>query len=86
MQSEYADPLGSPNRGCTMYAVLIYNQRVRADVKENRPQHILSERWAEEQMHEVCADSEADARRIASDRFPESEGFVITRIERAPMH
>ena len=83
MPAEQADTLLSPHLGCTMYAVHIYNKTVREQVKENQPSHMHSERWAEEQMHEVCADTAEEARNIAAARFPEDEGFIITSVERA---
>lgn len=83
MPAQQADTLHSPHLGCTTYAVHIYNKTVREHVKMNEPHHMHSERWAEEQTHEVCADSAEQARSIAAGRFPESEGFVITSVEAA---
>jgi len=83
MPAQQADTLHSPHLGCVTYAVHIYNRTVRERVKQNEPSHLHSERWAEEQMHEVCADSPEEAREIAASRFPESDGFVITSIQPA---
>jgi hypothetical protein len=80
MSPRQADTLHSPRLGCTTYAVLIYNRTVRARMKENKPNHLHSDRWAEAQTHEVCADSVEDARRIAAARFPAGDGFVITDV------
>lgn len=86
IQPEKADPLHSPRRGGTMYAVFIYNREVRDCVKDNEPHHTLSERWAEVQTHEVCADSAEEARELAQRRFPVRDGFVITGVREAVMH
>ncbi|MGC2856474.1 hypothetical protein ACM64Y_13455 [Novispirillum sp. DQ9] len=83
MNGDHADPLHRPRGGCETYAVHIYNRDVRARVKENRPHHILSERWAEEQTHEVVAHDEREARAMAERRFPSTQGFVITTVSRA---
>lgn len=83
MVGENADPLHCPRSGCSTYTVYIYNKDVRAKLKENRPHDMLSERWAEVQPHEVTAHDPDEARRLATDRFPVREGFVITEIFRA---
>lgn len=83
MPAHQADTLHSPRLGGTTYAVHIYNKAVRESVKKNEPSHMHSERWAEEQTHEVCANTVEQAREIAASRFPESDGFVITSIEPA---
>lgn len=83
MPGDHADPLHRPRGGCEKFAVHIYNSDVRQTVKENRPHHILSERWAEEQTHEVVAKDERQARAMAEQRFPAAQGFVITTVNRA---
>jgi hypothetical protein len=83
MPAHHADPLHRPRGGCKAFAVHIYNKDVRQTVKENRPHHILSERWAEEQTHEVVAKDERHARTLAEQRFPSHQGFVITTIDPA---
>lgn len=83
MPGEQADPLHCPRGDCATYSVHIYNSDVRHTVKENRAHHTLSERWAEEQTHEVVAENENEARTLAAQRFPATEGFVITSVERA---
>lgn len=83
MTGDHADPLHRPRGGCDTYAVHIYNRDVRQRVKENQPHHILSERWAEEQTHEVVAADEREARALAAQRFPAKDGFVITTVSRA---
>lgn len=83
MPGENPDPLHRPRSGCATFSVHIYNSDVRATLKENQSHHMLSERWAEEQTHEVVAQSAEEARAIAAQRFPAKDGFVITAVNRA---
>lgn len=82
MSEKHADPLSCPRGNCTTFAVHIYNADVRQRVKENRPHHTISERWAVPQAHEVVAQDASEARRLAELRFPPQQGFVISAVER----
>ncbi len=71
------DPLDCPRTGCRAFEVQLYNQVVRALVKENREHRDFDDRWADLNRQMVQAHDADEARRIASRRYPPEEGFVI---------
>lgn len=66
-----------------VYLVTIYNKVVRALVKENQTHTFYSDLWADAHTQDVTAETEAEARSIATHRFPPEDGFVIEHIEPA---
>ena len=62
------------------YEAAIYNQEVR-DLLTNGQRHKeLEDIWADLQFIEVSATSRDQAMRRLQTRYPESRGFVITRV------
>lgn len=72
-----------PILGSTVYEVAIYNKDVRALVKENQSHSFFDDHWADEQVRDVTARDELEARELMAARFPPSDGFVITDIHPA---
>ncbi len=66
-----------PNEGQAIYEVSIYNQEVRALVKENQSHYFFDDQWADIQVHDVTAIDELEARKLIAERFPPDDGFVI---------
>ena len=79
---------GNPNStlaACVMasewpYEIVVYNRAVRARVEKGFHHRNLADSWAEVQHIDLTAKDAADARRKATIRFPESEGYVIDEI------
>ncbi|EKV30047.1 hypothetical protein C882_0128 [Caenispirillum salinarum AK4] len=82
--TEHADPLNVPRQGCCKFSVAIYNANARDALKENRPYDVYDEKWAEERNVEVVADTADEARAKVLEQHPESEGFVVTGVEKLP--
>lgn len=75
-------PFGHQN----IFEVTLYNKEVRALVKENQSHLLFEDHWADPQVRDVVADSEAEARDVISNRFPEDAGFVIEDVHRCTEH
>lgn len=82
--TEQADPLNVPREGCCKFSVAIYNANARDALKENRRYDVYDEKWAEERHVEVTADTEDEAKSKVLAQLPESEGFVVTGVEKLP--
>lgn len=74
------DHIFETNDGQLAFEVRIYNQEVRQLVKDNRHHELFDDQWADCHRHGVYAVSEDEAKSIAEDRFPSSDGFVIEDI------
>ncbi len=72
--------LHKPANGENVYEISIYNKEVRSLVKENQSHDDFGDHWADSKLHDVVAMDEDEARRIADERFPESDGFVIEAV------
>lgn len=75
--------LHQPMAGCTVYEVTIYNKDVRALVKDNKSHSHFDDHWADAQVRDIEAMTEAEAREKISERYPPLEGFVIEGIQPA---
>ncbi len=62
------------------FEVFLYNAEVRAAVKDNRSHDLFGDHWADVQIHDVMAESEDQARRLISDRYPPEQGFVVQQL------
>ena len=62
------------------YEVMIYNRVVRARVEKGFHHRSLADDWAEVQHIELTAEDPEHARRKATARYPESQGYVISEI------
>ena len=62
------------------YEVVLYNRDVRALVKDNQSHEVLGDHWADTQIHDVMAESEDQALRLISHRYPPEQGFVVQRV------
>ena len=62
------------------YEVSIFNKEVRALVKENLSHRFYEDRWADDQVLDISAHDEGEARRLMAERFAPEEGFVIERV------
>jgi hypothetical protein len=72
--------LHKPLDGENVYEISVYNKEVRSLVKENQSHKHYDDHWADCQLHDVVAADEAEARRLADERYPESDGFVIEAV------
>lgn len=74
--------LHKPQNGEHVFEVSIYNKEVRSLVKENQSHGVYDDHWADCHPHDFVAADETEARRMASARYPESDGFVIQDVRR----
>lgn len=72
--------LQMPTNGNQVFEVKIYNREVRSLVKENLSHSIFDDHWADAHVHDICAQTEAEARSVMMRRFPSEDGFVIENI------
>ncbi|MEQ8667472.1 MAG: hypothetical protein RIC16_17260 [Rhodospirillales bacterium] len=63
------------------YEIGVFNQIVRDRMKEGETHRFLKDEWAETHYFDVNASSEEAARRKITDRYSESEGYVIVSVE-----
>ena len=66
--------------GRNAYEVSIYNRDVRAAVKGNQSHILFGDQWADLQFQDVHAQSETEARKLISRRYPPDQGFVIEEL------
>ena len=66
--------------GTNTYEVSIYNRDVRAAVKGNESHIFYGDQWADLQFQDVQAQSETEARKLISRRYPPDQGFVIEEL------
>ena len=66
--------------GRNAYEVSIYNRDVRAAVKGNQSHILFGDHWADLQFQDVQAQSETEARKLFSRRYPPNQGFVIEEL------
>lgn len=69
-----------PTAGTQIFEVTIYNKEVRSLVKENQSHLFFDDQWADDHIHDVLAENEAQARALIAERFPPDDGFVIDAI------
>jgi len=62
------------------FEVFLYNRDVRAAVKENRSHDLFGDHWADVQVQDVMAESEDQAKRLISNRYPPEQGFVVQQL------
>ncbi len=72
--------LRQPTEGHQVYEVAIYNQEVRALVKQNQSHRFFDDHWADVQLHDVLARDEGEARALIARRFPPDDGFVVEKV------
>ena len=66
--------------GRNAYEVSIYNRDVRAAVKGNQSHILFGDHWADIQFQDVQAQSETEARKLMSRRYPLDHGFDIEEL------
>jgi len=64
------------------FEVAVYNKDVRRLLKEGRKHRDLKDDWADMHYIDVKADDVAAARTKISQKYPESQGFVIDNVVR----
>ena len=69
-----------PTAWTRIFEVTIYNKDVRSLVKENQSHLFFDDQWADDRIHDVLAEDEAQARALVAERFPPGDGFVIDAI------
>lgn len=75
--------LNLPNDGYRIFQVSLYNEEVRL-LAERKKRHCFFDRgWATEQVRDVVARSEAEARALIQERFPPEDGFVVQKVNAA---
>ena len=70
-----------PQDGESVFEIFVYNKLVRALVKENQSHEIFGDHWADVQIQKLIAKDESNARSMISERFPESDGFVLETLK-----
>jgi len=68
------------NDNSRVFEVAVYNAKVRLLSKGNQSHPYLSDHWANSHIQDIKAENEAEARKIAAERFPSREGFVIEQV------
>jgi hypothetical protein len=63
-----------------VFEVAVYNTKVRQFTEQNQSHPYLSDHWANPHIQDIKAENKAEARKIAAERFPSREGFVIEQI------
>lgn len=69
-----------PNNGYKVYAVELFNQQVRSLVGDRQRHRFFDDQWAEVQVRDVVARTEAEARALIAERFPPEDGFIVQAI------
>jgi hypothetical protein len=69
-----------PNNGYKVYAVELYNQQVRSLVRSKKRHCYFNDHWADVQVRDVVARTEAEARALIAERFPPEDGFVVAGV------
>ena len=72
--------LQSSTNGRNAYEVRIYDREVRAAVKVNGSHNLFGDHWADLQFQDVNAQSETEARKLISMRYPPELGFVVEEL------
>lgn len=80
------NPLYCPRKGSKPFEVRIYNKVVRELLKANKEHDIFDARWADENCQIVEAEDAAEARILASRRYPPEKGFVISAVAMIARH
>lgn len=62
------------------YEVVLYNEAVRARVREGLHHRQLSDDWGDSHYVEVKADDEASALAKVEQRYPRDHGYVVEGI------
>ncbi len=73
--------LQAPYNGHKVFEIAIYNQDVRALVKENQSHMFFDDHWADIKFQDVLAKDETEAREKIESRFPAMDGFVVESIQ-----
>jgi len=63
-----------------VFEVAVYNAKVRKLTEDNQSHPYLSDHWANPHIQDIKAGDEAEARKIAAEKFPSREGFVIGEV------
>jgi hypothetical protein len=63
-----------------VFEVAVYNESVRKLVEVNMSHSYLSDYWANPHIQDIKAQDEAEAEKIARDKFPSCEGFVVEQV------
>ncbi len=72
-----------PDNGFKVFEVALYNEAVRALVKDHRAHGHYDDRWAKLQVRDVVARDEREARSLIEERFPPKDGFIVKRVSRS---
>ena len=65
------------------FEVVLYNEQVRAKVREGDSHRRFNDEWADSHYIEFKADSEDAALAKCRQKYPEAEGFVIEGVTEA---
>ncbi|MDA0240823.1 MAG: hypothetical protein O3A84_12465 [Proteobacteria bacterium] len=66
--------------GLRPFEVSVYNREVREALKENQSHEIYGDHWADVQHRDVMAPDAAEAYRLATERYPADQGFVVEQL------
>jgi hypothetical protein len=65
-----------------LYEIAVFNEEVRAALKEGDHHKDLHDEWADQHYIEVRAPDEATARAKVERRYPPAKGYVIAGVMR----
>ena len=82
-QRRYVRSIGQQVKGVNCYRALVVNTYVANYVNEGKSHPIFDDSWAKAQIIEVWAASEADAVIELRKDYPQGQGFLVDKIERA---
>ena len=66
-----------------MFEVILFNEQVRAKVREGEHHRTFTDDWADTHYIEMKASDEAGAMRKARQKYPAEDGFIIEGISEA---
>ena len=72
--------LQAPCNGHKVFEIAVYNQEVRALVKENQSHSFFDDHWADTHLQDVLAKDELEARQLIEHRFPANDGFIVESV------
>lgn len=81
MQSRCVRTIGQPTKGSKCYRALVANNYVKEYVLGGNSHPVYDDSWAKAQIIEVWAASNAFALLVLREKYPQSQGFTVDKIE-----
>ncbi len=81
MQSRTVRTIGHPTKGSKCYRALVTNSYVREYISAGNSHPVYDDSWAKAQIIEVWAASNAFALLVLREKYQQSHGFTVDKIE-----